>query len=286
MTKRAADGELPRDLKAIKLDLDAAEASYKALKAEHDAHPLSKTHTTHFEWRIYTAGGHEGNKHEEDIPDMAIEFLELVDPDISITASKHDYWETSWGDFHTKAYAGVDETQAEEEIAPVDWREEGQGVWHDAVEEEGWEAYEFFVANHDTLDEATLHKQTLTLWNHDDEKRAYAERCATRRALVDKRVANTVLTAASKNKDGKVDLAQFKRAFPGCPFQSADDWAVGTRLAEYYGLTPMNRLTSGAWSKPATHKFMCYAQHFNGTEDYSDYDLYYLDPARPGKEER
>ena len=106
----------------------------------------------------------QGAQESEDIPNRAIEFLELVNPRISITAAKHDYWETSFKGLASAAYDGLDEDDASVDIDPADWEKEGSGHWHDAVDGDlGWDAYRHFLAGGSPKEVRSCHESLATL---------------------------------------------------------------------------------------------------------------------------
>jgi hypothetical protein len=235
--------------------------------------PVVRTKTTKLKWRIYTAGFNEGAKEKEILPDRAIEFLELVDPTISITAGKHDYWETTFNTLASRAYSGLSQTEAEIEVRPEDWKAyRGGGVWHDVVnEEDGWAAYDRFLAGGSD-------EEVLALWNHEAEKEVYKQTCLERRSKIILPAAIKLLMATAKlsSMNDVPDITPFEKVFPGCPFKWHNPRSIADALHTYYGLTSPNRLPEtrgtrlGDYISPLEH----YARHFQYKEDLSDYEHY------------
>ena len=96
---------------------------------------------------------------EETMPSVALRFLDIVNPSISITRSKHDYWESSWSDLN------YSQDPADMDIDPEDWEEEGLGYWHDAVDGQNrWAAYNYFIQHEEDEDFEAVKKKTLELW--------------------------------------------------------------------------------------------------------------------------
>jgi hypothetical protein len=251
--------------------------------AQYAPSEAKRSNTTCFKWCITAAGGYQGGKYSETIPNQAIAFLELVNPTIQLTAGKHDYWSTTWKEWDRESYDGVRQKPDATDMDPAVWETSGSGVWHDAVDDHcGWSAYNFFIKSHGALTADARDSQTLALWNHDEEKAAYKTRCAERRERV-KMPAATALLRATTSATDNVDLERFNKVFPGCPFDGAHPWSVGGVLARYYGLMHMNQLPKKRWNEPYEHYFAKYARHFDGECDLSDYELEHLDPAHPDK---
>ena len=96
--------------------------------------------------------------------------------------------------------------------------------------------------------------------------------------------AAQLLRSVGDRATGNLDLASLKRAFPGCPFNDTAYWSVGNVLCRYYGLKHMNDLPKERRiGVPYVSYLVRYARHFVGDEDFSDYEHYYLDPAREHK---
>jgi hypothetical protein len=101
---------------------------------------------------------------KETLPRLAIGFLDLVNPSISITRSKHDYWEPRW--------KGIDYTEREDiscSGTAKDWKKLSYpfaGEWRDAVFEKdnGEEAYNYYLAHVNDDDVVAMKKETLRLW--------------------------------------------------------------------------------------------------------------------------
>jgi hypothetical protein len=98
------------------------------------------------------------------IPRLAIGFLDVVNPSISITRSKHDYWEPSWSE--------ISYTEKEDfccDCTAKGWKTLSYmyaGKWHDAVFEHGTgeEAYNYFIAHVNDINSDEVNEETLKIW--------------------------------------------------------------------------------------------------------------------------
>lgn len=120
--------------------------------------PPPAKNTIVIEYRIDNPWGGPEAVEREALPVLAIEFLNLVNPRISITRSKHDYWQPYWHELVCK------EMPSEVEMAPEEWKEEGSGYWYEKVFysdlEDGWE---YFLHHQTEEDQETMHKEVLRL---------------------------------------------------------------------------------------------------------------------------
>jgi len=121
--------------------------------------------TTRLEYSV--ASYWSDTQQSEVIPKVALEFLELVNPSIEVSLSKHDSVEVSFRDLGCTAKTIDDE---KDDYAPSEWESKGDCYdWNQAVFDDehrnGRAAWQFYLEclAKDTWDRAA-EKQCLALW--------------------------------------------------------------------------------------------------------------------------
>ncbi len=101
----------------------------------------------------------------EILPRAAIDFLDIVDPTIFVTRSKHDEWECDWSKLD------YTEELAYREVAPEDWKEKGGGgYWSDAVFYLHTDtAYRYYLVHRDDEDQEAMKEATRKLFEPESE---------------------------------------------------------------------------------------------------------------------